>query len=213
MRLHRREAPQPPRRDAGAGEEEQRYADGHRQAPAFIDAEDDGHRAKAEADGREDEDGEPADDRGGEAGQLLAQLGAEELESRAAEVQHPGQQVASGFQQAGRHFLLNTMPATSPIAAAMPTAAQGCARTWLSSSAPAPCKCSRAARSDASARSRASCTRGPAWSALARSSSSASVMSARRSFMKLSAASMRLSLVGTTASYALRPRRGMRPRS
>src|SRR5207244_8420681 len=129
----------------------------------------------------EDEDRQPADDGGGEPRQLLAQLGAEELEARAAEVEQAGEHVARRLDQAGAHLRLRMTPAIRPIAAAMPTAAHGCWRTCPSSSRPTPCSRSRAWRGDSSARARASCTRGPAWSAVARSSSSASATPARRS--------------------------------
>src|SRR6185503_8957994 len=190
MRLHRGEAAHAPRSDAGRGKEEHGNADRDGQAVGRIDAQDDGYRAEAEADGGEDQHGEPADDGGGEARELLAQLGAEQLEARAPEVEDAGEEIARRFHQAGRHLRASSTPATRPMAAAMPTAAQGCARTWVSSSAPAPLRCSRAARSDASARARTSCTRSPVSPAVARSSSSASAITARRSFMRLSADSM-----------------------
>src|SRR6267142_5865852 len=194
-RLHRGEPLHVPGGDARCGEEEDCDPDGHRQPLRFIDAQDDRHRAKAQADGGEDQHGEAAHDRGGEACQLLAQLGAEQLEAGAAEVEDPREQVARRFKEPGAHLRLSRMPAIRPMAAAMPTAAHGCSRTWLSSSAPALFRCSRAARSDSSARARTSSTFGPAWSAVARRSASASAITARRSSISLSVLSMAPPLV------------------
>src|SRR5262245_4761174 len=106
------------------------------------------------------------------------------------------------------------MSTTRPTPAAMPTAAHGLARTCVSSSAPTPPKCSRALRSDSSARARTSRMRGPTWSAVADSSSSASTITALRSSirslpadsMRFSADFMRLSLENVRSSYCQRHR-------
>src|SRR4051812_6669954 len=202
MRLNPGHGPHAPRGDARAEQEEEGDRDGDRQALAVVYAQNDRHGAEREADGGEKERREPGDDERREARQLLAQLGAEELEARASEVEEARQDVARRLEKSGAHLRLSRTPARSPIAAAMPTAAHGLARTWLSSSAPAPLRCSRAMRSDSSARARTSCTRGPASPAVARSSSSASAITARRSFMKLSAASMRFPGNGRIRPYA-----------
>src|SRR5262249_2359758 len=139
--------------------------------------------------------GKAADEQRREARELLAQLGAEELEARAPERDHVGDDAARRVEQGGAHLRAIRTPSPMAIPTGMPGAASGCRRTWCSSSRPASSRRSRAVRSTSSVRARISSRFAPPWAAVAPSSSSAAATTARSSPISLSpAASMVVSL-------------------